>query len=378
MLLPAPIAAARSAVYWLLVATPDSPMVYQPLDVMRRVRKNTSPLRTAEAEAVAADIDGAIASLGGSDFARVAVAGLLLGGGGIDECHDLVTPLSWDDGTVFGGPAVPGSPAAREATWAHAIIHRAEGPHPGEFGTGWHNSAFWFGQVIAPDLYEVTRAAVVHAAATSSVDPAAALNWCASSLENGWAPRVLNGLCHDVMAGEASAVKLRSFAEAAATVELLTLIDHCLKRSGYTGFQNGGLEAARAISDAHAGAFAASGRVVLRGVLRSPHIADAVAVAAAVACRLLDVRACRIVHAAALAEDGAPVVAVVPSGGAGDALVVLVESSAEPLPPGSLLFTPCEATNHSASWVDALHGARGVSPSSVLQWSKGTVHTPTE
>ena len=48
-----------------------------------------------------------------SKCVRVEVGLLLLAGGGADECHALVTPLSWPDGTTFGGPPVFPRPATQ-------------------------------------------------------------------------------------------------------------------------------------------------------------------------------------------------------------------------------------------------------------------------
>lgn len=57
-------------------------------------------------------------------FAQVAIALLYLACGGLDEAHNLVTPLSWPLKTDFGGKPVKGSPANAEASYAHALIHR--------------------------------------------------------------------------------------------------------------------------------------------------------------------------------------------------------------------------------------------------------------
>jgi hypothetical protein len=73
----------------------------------------------------------------------VACGLLQLACGGLDECHALITPLSWDSPTLFGGEPVPGSPARADATLLHHLVHLREGPLPGEFGTGWNNSAYW-------------------------------------------------------------------------------------------------------------------------------------------------------------------------------------------------------------------------------------------
>ena len=131
---------------------------------------------------------------------------------------------------------------------------------------------------------------------------------------------------------------------------------------------------------------------MLRGVRSPPRAADALAVAAALACRLLNSPACRLCTAAAAHQQpriGATIVAIVPQTpstadelglGPSDVLALRIdeEETRLRLPAGSLCFAPCEAADVAAAWVDTLHGARGVSPSSVLQWSKGTVHHATE
>eukprot|EP00906_Rhabdomonas_costata_P017124 RCo024653 len=59
-------------------------------------------------------------ALGSSDMATVVAALLYLIVGGLDEAHDLVTPLSWPSPTAFGAtPPVLDSPAAAEATYVH-------------------------------------------------------------------------------------------------------------------------------------------------------------------------------------------------------------------------------------------------------------------
>ncbi|EFJ48918.1 hypothetical protein VOLCADRAFT_117381 [Volvox carteri f. nagariensis] len=84
----------------------------------------------------------ATAAAAAEHYARV-VAGLLyVACGGLDQAHNLVTPLCWGSPTPYGGPPVPGSPAAQDAAYVHALVHRAEGLHDGEFGTGFSNANY--------------------------------------------------------------------------------------------------------------------------------------------------------------------------------------------------------------------------------------------
>jgi hypothetical protein len=242
--LPASIAAARASLRWPM--TPDPPpLFYLPLSPLPRAREaNAVPLLTAEAKALADDLDAVVDSLGGNDFARVAVALLLLGGGGADECHALVTPLSWPDGTSFGGPPVEGSAAAAEATWAHALVHRQEAFHVGEFGTGWHNSAFWYGMAsISTEHTERMRALAVERASGDAEREA----WVRANLPtpSTWAPKALNGLLNDALmdmriAGAHESIEegkgkltrsLHQFAQELALIELAALLDDCLAKA---------------------------------------------------------------------------------------------------------------------------------------------------
>lgn len=57
-----------------------------------------------------------------------AMCGLLqLACGGLDEAHDRITPMSWPDGTLFGGPPIAGSSARHDATLLHCLVHIREG-----------------------------------------------------------------------------------------------------------------------------------------------------------------------------------------------------------------------------------------------------------
>ncbi|GFH15505.1 uncharacterized protein HaLaN_11744 [Haematococcus lacustris] len=51
--------------------------------------------------------------------------------GALDKAHNLVTPLSWGGRTEYGGEPIPKSPAAKEAAYVHALVHRCWQPHAG-------------------------------------------------------------------------------------------------------------------------------------------------------------------------------------------------------------------------------------------------------
>lgn len=67
-------------------------------------------------------------------MARVVAALLYLAVGGLDQAHNLVTPLCWGSRTAYGGPPIRGSAAAQDAAYVHALVHRQEGACDGEVG----------------------------------------------------------------------------------------------------------------------------------------------------------------------------------------------------------------------------------------------------
>jgi hypothetical protein len=486
--LPAALAAARSRCSWPLRA--DAPALhYEGLSRLPRLREARGTPLSPEAAVIAADVNGWVAELGGSDHARVALACLLLGGGGADEAHALVTPLCWPEATSFGGQPVEGSAARVEATYVHALVHRREAFHIGEFGTGWHNSAFWFGGLAshlesASLLSPVSAAARAAAAAAADAGCSRAVEWCDDNgvrAGSAWSPRVFNGLCHQVIREAAAQTYeggaslswdppigtqpppppslLATFAESVAVAELRLILDACLERcsvptpvdcdatqlpsadsahsraavapagDGPTiaaaltsiaaerteGSVNGGwtmdgLMAVRRLSRAHLDIFGQHGGFVVRGVMEEglegtgQGAARQAAIAAALAARLLDVPAVCPLRESFLSPTAASAAAPSPAAcvlfaprdvlvagfdlHAGDALIVADGSPAphcDPLPWYCFVACPKAADRSGAEgaavdgcWVDPLYGRRGESPTSVVQWSKGTVHHPTD
>ena len=119
--------------------TPDlrgTVMFYEPFPGLDSSRLN------AEDRAI---IEGLGAVSPSTDYVTVLKAALYLGIGGVDEAHNLVTPLSWGAFTEFGGFPVFGSVARQDASYVHALVHRAEGWNIGEFGgAGYSNSGYWW------------------------------------------------------------------------------------------------------------------------------------------------------------------------------------------------------------------------------------------
>jgi hypothetical protein len=87
-------------------------------------------------------------SLDRRHFGLISMGLVLIGHGNTDECHDLVTPLSWPEDIHFAhGPSVystVSSSAKAFATYTHSLVHRREAFHVGEFGmVGFGNADFW-------------------------------------------------------------------------------------------------------------------------------------------------------------------------------------------------------------------------------------------
>ena len=209
-----------------------------------------------------------------------------------------------------------------------------------------------------------------------------AARWCDEALATAaWAPRAFNGVCAQAFEEPST------FAEQTARGELLALLDSCLRACGYCADEAATLSAqmaCRQVSDLHSDAFGRSGGVVLRRAFENVDADDEAIVAAALAARLLDAPAVRAARA-----DDENVVAVVPAAAApsappelpfewSDTDVLAIAVGAAPLGRTadwlSWRFVACDAADTAAVWVDPLHGGRGTTPTSVLQWSKGTVH----
>jgi len=162
-------------------------MGYEPSEIMAR-RKGRPFLDTPASSLTPDDIPSGGSSL---DHAKVACSALQLACGGLDECHNAITPLSWDAPTHFGGAPVD-SAARPEATLLHHLVHMREGQHVGEFGTGWNNAGFWSG-ALGP--HPVLRQA--HAAAAELARGNERLEHCMASDHPGGElnPRKFLGLC---------------------------------------------------------------------------------------------------------------------------------------------------------------------------------------
>jgi len=160
-------------------------------------------------------------------FLVVAVSILQLACGGLDECHNNITPLSWDDGTIFGGPPVYDSPARQEATLLHCLVHLREGHHPGEFGTGYQNSGYWAGGVTEhPTMNQMQEVARTMAAGVATERERELLE----PLGREWSSQSFVRACADAMRSkEEGAIRVCNLL---LNLHLRLLLEHVLARAG--------------------------------------------------------------------------------------------------------------------------------------------------
>jgi len=237
-------------------------MYYEPIESLhnRRGAAANSPSSSSPIDAIVSDVPKAISSLTApsatldqKQHALISVGLILLGHGYADDCHDIVTPLSWSDDTHFGyGPSVystaPPS-VVSAASYAHSLVHRREAFNSGEYGmTGYSNANYWSsasnrsrGADTIP--YGDMRRAILAASKGNS----AAEAWCQERIvEEGkeddtyWESRALHELAAQVSrprggneGADAAAAELKLFAETACELELKVLLKHCLKGAGY-------------------------------------------------------------------------------------------------------------------------------------------------
>ena len=128
------------------------PIIGQRMYYKKTSSLNSNRLNDISSKIETIDFDG-LSSASSQHHFSVFKGLLYLGIGGLDECHNLVTPYSWSSFTSFGGKPVYNSKASQNASYAHALVHRSEGQYIGEFGTGWNNSSFWFGSTGKHSLF---------------------------------------------------------------------------------------------------------------------------------------------------------------------------------------------------------------------------------
>lgn len=149
------------------------------------------------------------------------------------------------------------------------------------------------------------------------------------------------------------------------------------------------LSCTRCVSSAHTAKLQSSGAVVLRQALQGDAASSDRGVAlaaAALAARLLDVPACREAASPTDASIGILcATSVAPESFGlhpGDVLAVSSGTSlaqqVEEQSWATSWFSPADANDEAALWCDPFYGTRGSAPTTVIEWSKGTIHHATK
>jgi len=309
-------------------------------------------------------------------FGLISLSLLLIGHGLTDECHNLVTPLSWPDDIHFAhGPSVyhQATPAVQAyASYVHCLVHRNEAFHVGEFGMmGFQNANYWSNAAHRSSAaHELPFSAMRQAVSALCQDKND--KWCERLLpaDGSWDSRPVHQLCATVLRDPTND-RLRMFAEDVVKAEIRCLLQETLRRAGFqasdtsqtnvstdsvTIDSDAAMSAARKVSSAYLDLFKSQARVVFRQVVTS---SDGISEAAGLACRMLETPACRLVNTASESS-----------------VSFLIEGDDIVVQRGDIAGATCRweaCDSQCATYVDTMFGTRGETPTSVVQWSKGTI-----
>lgn len=208
------LSSSIAAIRWTLNAPP---MYFESNEKMEEIRKEAChPL---------------LRDLDPNDWSqRVLTALVLLGNGYTDEAHNLVVPLSWPQDTPYGlGPVVYEhvEPTTRRlASYTHALVHRHEGGHIGEFGmVGWMNANYWSSATHKADGDLPNRELALHVGALVHDRPELDEDMKADLRdEEFFESRAVHEICRTIGG---------KLAERLAETELRVLLAFALQRAGY-------------------------------------------------------------------------------------------------------------------------------------------------
>jgi hypothetical protein len=473
-------------------STNNPPLFFQPLEELVKIRKRqqqqqhgASPLQLINIiddniPEIISQIHGCYAVSDDESyyFGQIAFATLLLGYGYTDECHNIITPLSWPDDIHFAcTPSVYNkvSPSVRTyASYVHCLVHRKEAYNVGEFGmVGFANANFWSNAVNRSSgggingLNSLPHKQWKDAISNLSRDKNFAnspkvQSWCE---RNGFTAttttktnsernddssyyfdsKIMHNLCATVLKDtnddDAAAdqdndnIVFRNFAEKAVAIEVRVLLQNALTLSGLVSSISGNedstnndvnekhsvtssamivvvnesiaLQAMKKVSSAHISKFQSDGNVILRRivVVKENNNQDdeeetmMVSAVAGIACHLLSVPACkltnrrqpeedyvikyitpRILIKVALEATGDLEVGDVVASTVGDPYSATKYDVEETMSAKFRTFEleGCDCNSYPVRkekvlFVDPLFGTRGETPTSVIQWSKGTI-----
>jgi hypothetical protein len=433
--LPNVFASAIHAIEWPLGPNSSPPLYFASLEELKGlVRKPIQAADGSPLDELVANVPEAVESWFPLDvdcdeserrhFGLISTALLLIGHGYTDECHDLVTPLSWPDDIHFAyGPSQYSqvSTAARAyATYTHCLVHRREAFNVGEFGmVGFANANFWSNAVKTSPGVDMLPHQELHASVQELAQQfggnTQVQEWCQyhdfvpGRNDSFFESRAVHQLCATVLRDPSSNTELKTFAEKVAASEVRILLLHTLRRAGYdmdnmTKAQEEeeaksitrsevvvtnsridediALSAARKVSSAHLHNFETSGSIILRRVVSGlDGDSTVLSGAAGLACRLLQSPACKLSSTPPSAPQDTvkmtiPRVEDVGDLGPGDCLAAIASGIDDGSPDANsfiCMLEACAADDPNALFVNRLHGSRGETPTTVVQWSKGTI-----
>lgn len=400
--LPPAVTTALPGIHWSL-AREGPPLYLKSIDELEHIRETPQQELFRDIVGTAKDFAPHGSSPEASYFGTISLALILLGHDLTDECHNLITPLSWPDDIHFAHGSSLYSKASIEvqafSSYVHSLVHRKEAFHHGEFGMmGFNNANYWSdaaarstGSNVLPHAQLQQQ---VRALSLQHSDSAAVQEWCRKMVNSDdifFDGRPVHQLCAAVLLQNPKDPILQNFAEQVAESEIRILLSHALRKAGFVFDDSvvlrdlgtndmehppvfpesqddvavntdAALLAARKVSSAHLDLFRAQGSVIIRQVGE-----DNLSAAAGIACRLLGSPACRLTETPSTSDTVVAITVDSSDLQAGDmwARKGVYESA--------LLFEPAAADDSLRTFVDPLFGTRGETPTTVIQWSKGTV-----
>jgi hypothetical protein len=289
----------------------------------------------------------------------------------------------------------------------------------GEFGmVGFGNANFWSNAVQRSENDSLPhaewRSKVVELAKIYSDSPEVQA-WCqqhgfvdtTTTRNPFFESRAVHELCFTVQRNKPEGnPQLVAFAEQVASTEVQILLRRALEKAGYSTTTTATAEktctnekvsstvdertailAMKTISFAHLNNFMTDGSIILRRVVKSTEDEYVLSASAGIACRLLQSPGCKLQPTSSSKNPAICVMIPTTESGAatvgarfsmhlavGDCYATIL-NDASPDFDGVALWTleVCTKEDLDAIFLDPLYGTKGETPTTVVQWSKGTI-----
>ena len=245
-----------SSIQWPLGPGCSPPLYFEPLQELKKIRKSKQQSSADDAGPMEEIVSNIIPytnmfsdlpSQEEAHFGTIALALLCLGHGYVDECHNLVTPMSWPDDIHFAnGPSIyhQVSPNVKVlATYTHSLVHRREAFNVGEFGmVGFANANYWSNAVRQQEVatsflpHEKLQSAILQLVTSSEVfsNSSQVQSWCQrhiSTTKDYFDSTAVHELCAQVLRDQEGVDEtFRTFAEQVAATEVRILLESALEK----------------------------------------------------------------------------------------------------------------------------------------------------